>query len=240
MQPRSPDWDNPNIPNQNWGQQNPNIPNNDPNTQGWGQQNPNMPNYDPNIQGQSQSVPSQQAPHQNDIYAAPSGTPYSDTEWKDLLATPLQVGKAMMFASPSGPIGLIQETKAMVDCLQELLAQGATSPLLRALGQSAQKIVDTARSRNPQQIIGDLSGTSKDPHVCRTDALNSCQQASLLLRNSSSQDAAEYKQFVFNCAQKVAEAANESGIMGMGGSRVSPAEQNLLRDVASALGMQRA
>jgi hypothetical protein len=271
MQPRNPDWDKPNMPNQDWGQQNPNydpntqgwgqqnpnIPNYNPNTQGWEQQNPNIPsydpnvqgreqqnpnipNYDPNVQGQRQDVTSQQAQRQSDIYAAPSDSPFSDAEWKTLLATPLQVGKAMMFASPSGPIGLIQETKAMVDSLQELLDQGATSPLMRALGQSAQKIADTARSHHPQQVIGDLAGTSKDPQVCRTDALDGCQQASVLLRNTSSQDATEYKQFVFNCAQKVAEAARESGIMGMGGSRVSPNEQNLLRDVANALGMQRA
>lgn len=189
---------------------------------------------------QGQDASGQQAQYQRDVYAAPNDSPYSDAEWKSLLAAPLQIGKAMMYASPSGPIGLIQETKAMVDCLQELLAQGATGQLLRALGQSAQKIVDTARATNPQHIVNDLSGTSNDPNVCRTDALNSCQQVSVLLRNVSAQDAAEYKQFVFHCAQKVAEAAKEGGMLSMGGSRVSPAEQDLLKDIAGALGMQRA
>ncbi|MEO7020780.1 MAG: hypothetical protein ABI234_11570 [Ktedonobacteraceae bacterium] len=264
MQPRNPDWDNPNMPNQdwgsqnpnmpnqNWGQQNPNMPNYDPNAQAqeWGQQKQNMPNYDPNMQGQRQGGPGQQAPHQgypgqqaplqSNMYAAPSDSPYSDVEWKTLLSAPLKVGKAMMFASPSGPIGLVQETKAMFDSLQTLLAQKSTSPLLNALGQSAKTIMDSARSSNPQQVITELAGTSRDPNVCRTDALNDCQQASVLLRNTSPQDAGEYKQFVFNCAQKVAEAANEGGMLNTGGSRISPAEQDLLRDVAGALGMQRA
>ncbi len=265
MQPRNPDWDNPNMPNQDWGQQNPNIPN-----QGWGQQNPNMPNYDPNTQergwgqqapnydpnydpnaqqwgtqGQQaprQGMPGQQAPMQQgqgNLYAAPSGSPYSDADWHTLLTTPLRAGKAMMFASPSGPIGLIQETKAMVDSLQTLLQQGANTPLMSALSQSAKRIVDTARAGNPQQILNDLTGTSKDPEVCRTEALNGCQQASAVLRNTPPQDAGEYKQFVFNTAQKVAEAASEGGFLG-GGSRVSPAESNLLREIAGALGMQRA
>jgi hypothetical protein len=224
MQPRNPDWDNPNIPNQDWGQQNPNIP-----------------NYDPNAPAQQgRGIPGQQAPIQGNLYAAPTGSPYSDIEWKSLMATPLKVCKAMMLASPSGPIGLIQETKAMVDCLQALLKQQTPSPLLRELGQSAQRVVDAARSGNPQQVLYDLIGDSKDPMICRTDALNGCQQAAVLLRNTSPQDAAEYKQFTFNSAQKVAEAASESGILGMGGPRVSPEEQELLRDISIALGMQRA
>lgn len=258
MQPRNPDWDNPNMPNQDWGQRNPNIPNQgwgepnpnyDPNTQGrgWGQQAPNYdPNYDPNAQqwgmpGSRQGVPGQQAPlqGQGDLYAAPSGSPFSDADWKTLLTTPLLAGKAMMLASPSGPIGIIQETKAMVDSLQDLLQQGTATPLMSALSQSAKSIVDTARAGNPQQILNELTGTSKDPAVCRTNALNSCQQASSVLRNTPPQDAGEYKQFVFNAAQKVAEAASEGGFFG-GGSRVSPAESSLLREIANALGMQRA
>ena len=256
MQPRNPDWDNPNMPDQDWGLQNPNMPNQgrgsqnpnmpnyDPNAQerGWGQQNPNYdPNYDPNAQAPLQGTPGQQAPAQANLYAAPSGSPFSDADWKTLMTAPLQVGKAMMFTSPSGPIGLIQETKAMIDSLQALLKQGATTPLMRALSQSAQRLVDTARAGNPQQILNDLTGTSKDPAMCRTAALNSCQQSSTALRNAPPQDAGEYKQFVFNMAQKVAEAAHEGGLLAMGsGSRVSPTESDLLRDIAGALGMQRA
>lgn len=249
MQPRNPDWDNPNMPNQDWGQQNPNY---DPNAQGrgWGQQVPNYdPNYDPNAQqwgtpGQQapqQGGPGQQAPlqGQGDLYAAPSGSPFSDADWKTLLTTPLLAGKAMMLASPSGPIGIIQETKAMVDSLQALLQQGATTPLMNALSQSAKRIVDTARAGNPQHILNELTGTSKDPALCRTNALNSCQQASATLRNTPPQDAGEYKQFVFNMAQKVAEAASEGGFLS-GGPRVSPAESSLLKEIADALGMQRA
>ncbi|MGH2509782.1 MAG: hypothetical protein ACRDHZ_20580, partial [Ktedonobacteraceae bacterium] len=109
-----------------------------------------------------------------------------------------------------------------------------------SLGQSAQKIVDAARSNHPQQVINDLPGTAKDPQVCRMDALNSCQRVSALLRNTSPQDAAEYKQFVLNCAQKVAEAGKDGSILSMGGSRVSPNEQNLLKDIAQALEIPQA
>lgn len=246
MQPRNPDWDNPNNPQQNWGSQNPNIPNYDPNAQAqqsWGQQNPSYdPNYDPNVQPQGRGVPGQQAPlqGQRDLYAAPTGSPFSDAEWKCLMAAPLKTCKAMMFASPSGPIGLIQETKAMIDCLQALLKQQTPSPLLRELGQSAQRVVDVARAGNPQQILADMTGTSHDAAACRADALNCCQQSAVLLRNTSPQDAAEYKQFVFNSAQKVAEAASEGGLLSMGGPRISTEEQNLLRDIANTLGMPRA
>lgn len=262
MQSKNPGWDNPNTPNQGWGQQNPNqdwgqlnpeMPDYDPNAQarGRGQQNPNYdPNYDPNAQGWGtqpqqaprQGAPGQQAPLQGqaDLFAAPSGAPYSDADWKTLLTAPLHAGKAMMFASPSGPIGMLQETKAMIDSLQSLLNQNAASPLMRALAQSGQRIMDAARAGNPQQMLNDLAGPSRDPIVCRTEALNSCQQASAILRNTPPQDAGEYKQFAFNMAQKVAEAASEGGFLSLGGgSRVSPAEADLLREIAGALGMQR-
>lgn len=258
MQSRNPGWDNPNtpnqgrgqpdpnMPNQDWGQLNPNMPNYDPNAQahGWGQQDPHYdPNYDPNAQQASrQGMPGQQIPSQGqaDLLAAPSGAPYSDADWRTLLTAPLHVGKAMMFASPSGPIGMIQETKAMIDSLHSLLNQNAASPLMRALAQSGQRVMDSARSGNPQQVLNDLAGPSRDPMVCRTEALDSCHQASAILRNTPPQDVSEYKQFVFNMAQKVAEAASEGGFLSMGGgSRVSPAEADLLREIAGALGMQR-
>lgn len=230
MQPRNPNWDNPDIQHSDRPQQD------------WGSQNPNTPNYDPNVQPQRGGTPGQQAPIQGqpNIYAAPSGSPYSDSEWKTLMATPLKVGKAMMLASPSGPIGLIQETKALVDCLRALLSQNTTSPLLRELSSSAKNVVNSARSGDPKSVLFDLIGTSNDPAACRTDALNGCQQSASILRKASPQDATEYKQFVFTGAQKVAEAAREGGILGMGGEQVAPAEQSLLRDIANAIDIQRA
>ena len=236
MQPRNPDWDNPNIPRPN-----------QPNQQGWGQQNPNIPNYDPNVQGQGwgqQQPPvqgQQQPPTQAgaNLYAAPTGSPYSDDEWKLLMAVPLRVCKAMMLVSPSGPIGLIQETKAMADAVKALLSLNTSSQLLNDLRRSAERVMGARRSSDPREILFDLLGSSKDPAQCRTEALGDCQQVANVLRKASPQDTAEYKQLVYNSALRVAEAAREGGIMGIGGQQVSPQEQDLLRDVSNALGIQR-
>lgn len=247
MQPRNPDWDNPNIqqpdmPNQDGGTQHPNMPNYDPNVQGSGISGQQVPNYDPNAQARQESMPGQQTPVQGHpvMYAAPDGSPYSDAEWKILMATPLKVGKAMMLASPSGPVGLIQETKALVDCLRSLLSQNTANPLIRELSGRAKNIVNTARSGDPKSVLFDLIGTSHDPAASRTDALNGCQQAASILRKASPQDAAEYKQFVFTGAQKVAEAAREGGFLGISGEKVAPAEQSLLKDIVNTLDIQRA
>lgn len=246
MQPRNPDWDNPNIPrpdqpNQGWGQQNPNIPNYDPNAQGqgWGQQNPNIQGQgwgqqQPPIQGQQQ--PTRAGVN---LYAAPSGSPYSDDEWKLLMATPLRVCKAMMLVSPSGPIGVIQETKAMADSVKSLLSHDTSSQLLNDLRRSAERVMGAKQAADPKGVLSDLLGPSKDPTQCRTEALGDCQQIASVLRKASPQDAAEYKQFVYSCALRVAEAAREGGIMGIGGQQVSPQEQDLLRDVSNTLGIQR-
>jgi hypothetical protein len=250
----NPDRDNPN-PNypgqgQGWGNQDPNIPGYDPysSEQSWGAPNPDIPGYEPEVPGQrrgyGQNVPPQGAErYAEDIsqYAAPSESNFTADEWKILLTTPLRVGKAMMFAAPSGPLGMIQEAKAMSDSVRTLMDQGSPSPLLAQLAQHARGILQNAQaSGGISQVASEYIGSSRDPEITRTEALTCCQQAVSCLKKTSPQDAAAYKQFVFDMAQKTAEAASEGGILGMGGERVSEPERMLLREVAYTLGMQRA
>ncbi len=266
--PNVPGYD-PNAPDQSWGAPNPNVPDYDPYAPGqrrgapdqsWGAPNPNVPGYEPDApvqrRGYEQNPPAQRRGNQGqnmprqdstgyaedaDQYAAPSDSNFTAAEWKVLLTTPLKVGKAMMFAAPSGPLGMIQEAKAMSDSVRMLMDQGSPSPLLAQLGQHARGILQNAQSSGGMsQVASEYIGSSRDPEITRTEALTICQQAVSALRKTSPQDAAAYKQFVFDMAQKTAEAAAEGGILGMGGQRVSEPEQMLLREVAYTLGMQRA
>ena len=46
----------------------------------------------------------------------------------------------------------------------------------------------------------------------------------------------EFKRWLLTVGQRVAEAANEGGLFGFGGERISDAEKNVLRQIAFALG----
>jgi hypothetical protein len=245
MQPRNPDRDNPNIPHPerpDLGQRTPNIPEYDPNFQARGRGQQNQPNYDPWAQQQQQTPTQGQRPPGEvsaDPYAAPSGSPYSNAEWKILLSVPLKAAKAMMLVAPSGPIGLIQEMKAMADSVKVLLSQDTSSSLINELKHTTERSMGSASSKDPREVLSDLLGPSKDPAQCREETLADCQQAAAILRKASPQDATEYKHFVYTSTLRVAEAAREGGVLGIGGQQVTLPEQELLRDISNALGIQR-
>lgn len=186
--------------------------------------------------------PQQNIPMQNisDLYRAPDGSPYTDEEWKILTLTPLQVGKAMIIAAPSGFLGMVQEVRAMNHVLDNTLAQNTTSPLLKALGQTLKRVVDTSAMGQVRQIKESMIGQQVDPGVAKSTIETSCRQVVSVLRKASPQDAMAYREMVYNVAHKVAEAAREGGFLGIsGGQAISKPEQDLLNNLAGMLGIQR-
>jgi hypothetical protein len=49
-------------------------------------------------------------------------------------------------------------------------------------------------------------------------------------------EADEFKRWLVTVAHRVAEAANEGGLFGFGGERVSEAEKSVIRQIAFSLG----
>jgi len=167
---------------------------------------------------------------------APSGSPFTDAEWKTLIQVPVQVGRAMMAMSPAGGIGMTKEVKALRDSLEETRAATTRNPMLRELGAHL--------TGNMESIWSDAGHAFKDRWDAanlRQTAISSCQQVVTLVKKASPQDAIAYKEFVLSLAQKVAEAATEGGFLGIGANKqaISPEEQSLLNDITKALNMQR-
>jgi hypothetical protein len=72
------------------------------------------------------------------------------------------------------------------------------------------------------------------------EAVALCGRAvQLLTARATLAETEEYKRFVMHIAQRVAQADNESGFLGLGGEPVSRAERGVLRELAMALGYQR-
>ena len=58
-----------------------------------------------------------------------------------------------------------------------------------------------------------------------------------LLDAKAPQHSAAFKQWLRTISDKVAQAASEGGVLGIGGQKVSPAEESALTNIAKALGV---
>jgi hypothetical protein len=66
-------------------------------------------------------------------------------------------------------------------------------------------------------------------------SLDNLRQVSAILDTKAPHDAESFKALLRGISQKVAEASTEGGFLGLGGVRVSDAENATLADIAKAL-----
>jgi len=108
----------------------------------------------------------------------------------------------------------------------EMLEKGSSNTLIAELGADLK-----ARQTKPEPPQG-----MKDPEQCKEAALDHVRAVNdILTRKVKPEEADEFKKWLLAIGQRVAEAANEGGIVGFGGERVSDAEKNVLRQIAFEL-----
>jgi hypothetical protein len=152
---------------------------------------------------------------------------FTPEEWKTIVAAAPMVGLAVTCASPNGPWGVMKEMLSMGMAMAEMLQKGASNPLIAELTADLK-----ARQTKPEPPEG-----MKDPELCKELALKHVQAVNELIdRKVKGAEGDEFKKWLLAVARRVAEAANEGGIFGIGGERVSDAEKNVLRQIAFALG----
>jgi len=166
----------------------------------------------------------------------PESDLYTSQEWQILLETPMTVCRAIMAVSPSGAPGASQEVMALRAGLKEALPQ-ASSPLFQQLRQQLQS---REKAESLWRDILRLFHDRQDASSIRQTAIAACQRCVALLEKAPAQDSLAYKEFVVTLARRVAEAAKEGGLLGIGGHTLSEAEQALLKDVSRSLGMPTA
>src|SRR5215475_864989 len=153
---------------------------------------------------------------------------YTAEEWELLTRGPFVAAMAVVAASPSGPIGVIKELSAVGRVLQEASQSGETNALINAL------VSDVKAGYRP-------SGTTEQgqqPEEIKDLALKTCQEVvALLARKAPAPEAEGFKRWLLMAAQQTAEASKEGGFLGIGGVRVSAAEQAVLAELAGILGV---
>jgi len=156
---------------------------------------------------------------------------FTSEEWQLILSMPQIASLYLALASPSGPVGLVQEMIASTKGLVEAIKSSSGNELVDAV---AADIKEKAEKR--ERLEPPLQA-SKDPNEMKARCLQTCRDVAALLSQKAPADAHEYKQWVYQAAQNSANAAKEGGFLGIGGERVSEAETAALNEIAAALGI---
>jgi|APFre7841882724_1041349.scaffolds.fasta_scaffold06416_2 hypothetical protein len=153
---------------------------------------------------------------------------FTPEEWKTIFTAAPMAGLAITAASPSGPFGVIKEMFAVGHTIGETLQKGSQNPLISAL------IADMkARGTKP-----DRPQNINSPQDAENAALDNLRKVSeILATKAPGPEGDEFKRWIVGIAKNVAEASNEGGFLGFGGTKVSDAEKAALQKVAQALGV---
>ena len=144
-------------------------------------------------------------------------------EWDLLRKVPFLTGLVVIAASPSGPVGVFQESRAASEMLRTGLDK-ATTELMQVLAEDL------------KANLGFQKLQSQDVDEIRASGLAACREVAALLREKATpEEFEEFRTWLSSLARKVAEAAKEGGFLGFGGTPVSEAETSALDQIEVAL-----
>jgi len=144
---------------------------------------------------------------------------FNAEEWSRLLEGPALAGLIVIAAERGGTI---RESISMAKAYNAARDAGGDNELLTEILNSRPE-VDPREYGDPAQL-----------HERGLERLR--ETVALLHVKATHEEAAGYSQFALEVARRAAEAHKEGGFLGIGGERVSEAEQSALDDVAAALG----
>jgi hypothetical protein len=145
-------------------------------------------------------------------------TEFNAEEWERVAQAPALAGLTVVIADRGGTI---RETIALGRAYAEARRDGG-SELLGQIGATAPQL-DRASIGPPDQLREQL------PERIR-------EAVRIVEEKATPEEAREYREFVMRLADVVAHAHKEGGVLGIGGKEVSPEEQAVLDELASALG----
>ena len=165
---------------------------------------------------------------------------FSDDELALLSMTPSMIGSAIAFSESSGVIGSV--TEAMTNA-KAVLGGVKSFPNNGLIGAVAPNIEDRKQAMaKSKEMRTNMMARMKEKGIksraeLRGMIIDDCRAvADILDRKADANEAAEYKAWAMEIAEKVAMSAKEGGFLGFGGERLSEGEKEAIDEVASALG----
>jgi hypothetical protein len=156
-------------------------------------------------------------------------TNFTPEEWNQLLNAPTAATMAIIVAS-FGPLDMVKESGAMAKALADKAAE--QPPVNELIGELMSQL-------KAKKGIGDKEQLKAASKAGPQEYINILGEVAALLDQKATPDeAATYKNWLYQVSVKVANAAKEGGFLGLGGARISKAEQATLNQIAAALGVQ--
>jgi len=147
-------------------------------------------------------------------------TDFTEEEWKLVLQGPTSAGLLVVASDPGGSV---RESFSMAKAYAEARKDHGDSELLDTI-VSAKPEVDRTRAHSREEL--------------KEHSLQHLRDAvALLEQKATPEEVEEYKQFIVNLAERVAEARKE-GFLGLSGERVSSDERAAIEQIAEALGTE--
>lgn len=151
---------------------------------------------------------------------------FTPEEWSKVLFAPLNTALFIALASPSGPVGMVQEMFAAVSSIVDVEKDAGASQILKDIAadtKARQEKPELPKFNSVEEGRAVITGQVKD--------------AIALIDAKAGADAPAIKQWLYAVAQKAAGAAREGGFMGFGGTQVTPEETAALGELAGMLGV---
>jgi hypothetical protein len=159
---------------------------------------------------------------------------FTTDEWNQVLQGMLLSGLAVTAAEPSGLFGSLKEAFASASALAKAKADPGANELIKAVVASSASMEETSGAREGLKKM--LAGV-KDSAEIKARAITALRQLSTLLDRKAPGEARQFKEWLRNSSQAVAEASSEGGFLGIGGVKVSESEKSAISDISRALNL---
>ena len=161
-----------------------------------------------------------------------SRSDFSDEEWARLGRAPLLAGLAVSLSDPGGPIELVKESRAALKTVLEAAREGSFGQLVQSVADDV--AAKAKRRENP------LAGFSPDRSRAGEEILDELRSVyALVVAKAGEEDVEDYREWVRTASQRAALAAKEGGFLGVGGTRVSEREEQMLETLGEVFGVPR-
>ncbi|MEO7912983.1 MAG: hypothetical protein ABIV47_25320 [Roseiflexaceae bacterium] len=156
---------------------------------------------------------------------------YTAEEWNSIMQSPMAAAMVVMFASPSNPVGLAQETFAVSKMLAENVGKPSGVGLIDAVSEQLKDAEGRKAAQPPWPEAG------ADLAALKGRALDTLRQLNdLLAAKAPVDEASSFRKWILDTAQRVASAAKEGGFLGIGGTPISAEETAAIAEVERTLG----
>ena len=156
-------------------------------------------------------------------------TDFTEEEWIRIGRAPIVAGMAISLADPGGPIETIKESNAAIRTVLEEAQSGAHGELVQAVARDVAE--KASRRQNPMSGFRPKGADARDEVLDELRAVNA-----LLVEKTTSEERAQFVDWLRTAAQNTATAAKEGGFLGFNAQLVSEREQQMLDTLGAIFG----